>query len=46
MQMEVLEHDARPGGSYRYVHRSREGEFWFRGVFHTAGLLRSRVTGG
>jgi uncharacterized protein YndB with AHSA1/START domain/dihydrofolate reductase len=35
MQMEVLEHDARPGGSYRYVHRSREGEFWFRGVFHT-----------
>ena len=35
MQMEVLEHDARPGGSYRYVHRGREGEFRFRGVFHT-----------
>jgi uncharacterized protein YndB with AHSA1/START domain/dihydrofolate reductase len=35
MEMEVLEHDARPGGSYRYVHRSREGEFRFRGVFHT-----------
>ena len=35
MQMEVLEHDARTGGSYRYVHRSRDGEFRFRGVFHT-----------
>jgi uncharacterized protein YndB with AHSA1/START domain/dihydrofolate reductase len=35
MQMEVLEYDARPGGSYRYVHRSGEGEFRFRGVFHT-----------
>jgi uncharacterized protein YndB with AHSA1/START domain/dihydrofolate reductase len=35
MQMEVLEHDARTGGGYRYVHRSREGEFRFRGVFHT-----------
>jgi uncharacterized protein YndB with AHSA1/START domain/dihydrofolate reductase len=35
MEMEVLEYDARPGGSYRYVHRSREGEFRFRGVFHT-----------
>jgi len=35
MQMEVLEHDARTGGSYRYVHRGREGEFRFRGVFHT-----------
>jgi uncharacterized protein YndB with AHSA1/START domain len=23
MQMEVLEHDARTGGGYRYVHRSR-----------------------
>ena len=35
MQMEVLEFDARTGGGYRYVHRSREGEFRFRGVFHT-----------
>ncbi len=35
MQMEVLEHDARTGGGYRYVHRGREGEFRFRGVFHT-----------
>jgi uncharacterized protein YndB with AHSA1/START domain len=35
MQMEVLEHDARTGGGYRYVHRSAEGEFRFRGVFHT-----------
>jgi uncharacterized protein YndB with AHSA1/START domain/dihydrofolate reductase len=35
MEMEVLEHDARPGGTYRYVNRSREGEFRFRGVFHS-----------
>jgi uncharacterized protein YndB with AHSA1/START domain/dihydrofolate reductase len=35
MQMEVLEHDARTGGGYRYVHRGREGEYRFRGVFHT-----------
>jgi len=35
MAMEVLQHDARTGGSYRFVHRSREGEFWFRGVFHS-----------
>lgn len=36
MRMEVLEYDARPGGSYRYVHRDGEGgEFRFRGVFHT-----------
>jgi uncharacterized protein YndB with AHSA1/START domain len=35
MQMEVLEHDARTGGSYRHVHRGREGEFRLRGVFHT-----------
>ncbi|MBM0230631.1 SRPBCC family protein [Micromonospora sp. STR1_7] len=35
MRMEVVEHDARAGGGYRYVHRGREGEFRFRGVFHT-----------
>jgi uncharacterized protein YndB with AHSA1/START domain len=33
--MEVVEHDARTGGGYRYVHRGAEGEFRFRGVFHT-----------
>jgi len=35
MQTEVVELDARSGGGYRYVHRGREGEFRFRGVFHT-----------
>ncbi len=35
MQMELLEYDARTGGGYRYAHRGREGEFRFRGVFHT-----------
>lgn len=35
MKMEILEYDARPGGSYRYIHRNEQGEFRFRGVFHT-----------
>src|SRR5689334_2496200 len=35
MQTDVLELDARTGGGYRYVHRGRDGEFRFRGVFHT-----------
>lgn len=35
MQMEILDLDARTGGGYRYLHRGREGEFRFRGVFHT-----------
>jgi uncharacterized protein YndB with AHSA1/START domain len=35
-RMELIEYDARSGGSYRYVHRDSEGrEFGFRGVFHT-----------
>lgn len=35
MEMEMLEHDARDGGCYRYVHRDERGEYRFRGVFHT-----------
>ncbi|WP_158891336.1 SRPBCC family protein [Amycolatopsis anabasis] len=36
LKMDLLEFDARPGGSYRYVHRDDQGnEYGFRGVFHT-----------
>ena len=35
MEMEILEHDARDGGHYRYVHRDERGEYRFRGVYHT-----------
>lgn len=35
MEMEILEHDARDGGGYRYIHRDERGEYRFRGVFHT-----------
>jgi uncharacterized protein YndB with AHSA1/START domain len=36
LQMDMIEYDVRPGGSYRYGHRDSEGnEFRFRGVFHT-----------
>jgi uncharacterized protein YndB with AHSA1/START domain len=36
LEMHLIEYDARPGGSYRYVHRDTEGnEYGFRGVFHT-----------
>ncbi|MEQ0562202.1 SRPBCC family protein [Amycolatopsis sp. NEAU-NG30] len=35
LEMEILEFDARSGGSYRYVHRADRGEFRFRGVFHS-----------
>ncbi|WP_410673115.1 SRPBCC family protein [Amycolatopsis sp. cmx-4-68] len=35
MEMEVLEFDARSGGSYHYVHRDERGEYRFHGVFHT-----------
>ena len=41
MKMEILEYDARPGGSYRYIHRNEQGEFRFRGVFHTVALRPS-----
>ena len=35
-ELELIEYDARSGGTHRYVHRDAEGhEFRFRGVFHT-----------
>lgn len=33
--VELIEYDAAPGGRYRYVHRDADGEYSFRGVFHT-----------
>jgi uncharacterized protein YndB with AHSA1/START domain len=34
--MDIIEYDARSGGSYRYTHRDTDGtEYGFRGVFHT-----------
>jgi uncharacterized protein YndB with AHSA1/START domain len=33
--MELIEYDVTPGGRYRYVHRDADGEYGFRGVFHT-----------
>jgi uncharacterized protein YndB with AHSA1/START domain len=35
LEMEVVEYDVRPGGSYRYIHRRAGEEYAFRGVFHT-----------
>lgn len=36
LEMEVVQYDVRPGGSYRYIHRDADGkEYAFRGVFHT-----------
>jgi uncharacterized protein YndB with AHSA1/START domain/dihydrofolate reductase len=36
LEMDVLQYDVRPGGSYRYIHRESDGtENVFRGVFHT-----------
>lgn len=37
LDMEVVEYDARPGGSYRYIHRGGHlpQEAAFHGVFHT-----------
>jgi uncharacterized protein YndB with AHSA1/START domain/dihydrofolate reductase len=36
LEMRLIEYDARPGGTYRYVHRDTDGnEYGFRGVFHT-----------
>jgi uncharacterized protein YndB with AHSA1/START domain len=35
-EIDLIEYDARTGGSYRYVHRDADGrEYRFRGVFHT-----------
>jgi uncharacterized protein YndB with AHSA1/START domain len=36
LELRLDEYDARPGGTYRYVHRDAQGgEYGFRGVFHT-----------
>jgi uncharacterized protein YndB with AHSA1/START domain len=35
LEMEIEEYDVRPGGRYRYIHRDPNGEYAFRGVFHT-----------
>ena len=35
LTMTIDEFDARQGGSYRYVHSDDEGEYRFRGVFHS-----------
>jgi uncharacterized protein YndB with AHSA1/START domain/dihydrofolate reductase len=36
IEIELHQYDARPGGSYRYIHRETDGtEHAFRGVFHT-----------
>jgi uncharacterized protein YndB with AHSA1/START domain len=36
LTIKVIEYDARPGGSYRYLHSAPDGaEYRFRGVFHT-----------
>src|SRR5262249_31984273 len=43
-EMQVIEYDARPGGSYHYVHRAPRGEeYGFRGVFHTV-IANERIT--
>jgi len=35
LEMQVVEYDVRPGGSYRYLHRDAGGnEYRFHGVFH------------
>jgi uncharacterized protein YndB with AHSA1/START domain len=34
LAMKEFEYDARPGGSYHYVHADERGEYAFRGVFH------------
>jgi uncharacterized protein YndB with AHSA1/START domain len=35
LDMTVEQYDVRPGGTYRYIHRDDNGEYAFRGVFHT-----------
>lgn len=35
VETEVIEYDVRPGGRYRYLHRSGDRADAFRGVFHT-----------
>ncbi|GAA0604263.1 SRPBCC family protein [Kribbella sandramycini] len=35
LEAEIQEYDVRPGGAYRYIHRDADGEYAFRGVFHS-----------
>ena len=35
LDMTIEKYDVRPGGSYRYIHRDENGEYAFRGVFHS-----------
>ncbi|MGZ0151092.1 SRPBCC domain-containing protein [Kribbella sp. WER1] len=35
LEATIEEYDVRPGGKYRYIHRDANGEYAFRGVFHT-----------
>jgi uncharacterized protein YndB with AHSA1/START domain len=37
-RMNLERWDARPGGAYRYTHANEEGEFGFRGVFHSTDI--------
>ena len=34
LEMEILTHDCRSGGEYRYVHRREGEEYFFHGCFH------------
>jgi uncharacterized protein YndB with AHSA1/START domain len=35
LEATIEKYDVRPGGTYRYIHRDANGEYAFRGVFHT-----------
>ena len=35
LDMTIEKYDVRPGGSYRYIHKDANGEYAFRGVFHS-----------
>ena len=35
LEATVEKYDVRPGGTYRYIHRDNDGEYAFRGVFHS-----------
>ena len=35
LSMKIEEYDVRTGGSYRYIHSDDDGEYGFRGVFHS-----------
>ncbi|WP_372669572.1 SRPBCC family protein [Amycolatopsis kentuckyensis] len=40
MEMEIVELNARSGGTYDYIHRDARGEYRFRGVYHTVSADR------